>query len=411
MGFQQGLSGLNSSAKNLDVIGNNISNVTTVGFKASRAEFADVYADSLFGSSSVSVGVGSQVASVAQEYSQGNITVTSNPLDIAINGNGFFKVTGGNVGEGYTRNGQFHLDGDGFIVNANGLQLQGLPYDQTTGTYLAEAAIQVQVTGSALATGNSETGPLDAGVTMGLNLDQSTPVGVTPVSTSNYSESFPLTVYDSQGGEHTLSLYYLKTAANTWEVAGYLDGGTTTQVTSGTLVFDGSGNLTSAAPSTPLLSVSATLNNGANDLDFNIDLSGSTQVAQESGVNTRTQDGRPAGKFTGLKISDTGLVEASYDNGQTSLLGQLNLYTFANPNGLQPVGNNLWLNTIATGGAVANNPGSGQAGTLQSGAIEESNVDLTAELVNMIVAQRTYQANAQTVRTQDQILQTLVNLR
>lgn len=406
-GFQQGLSGLSASAKNLDIIGNNIANVNTVGFKSGRAEFADVYAASLAGSTAQSTGVGTQTGNVAQQFSQGNVTVTTNPLDIAIKGNGFFKVSGGNIGEGYTRNGQFHLDGDGYIVNGSDLKLQGLPWDQGTNAYLPENAIQVQVSGTALPTGNTEANGAAAGVTLGLNLDMSKPVVAGPVSATNYTYSTPLSVFDSQGGEHPLSLYFLKTAANTWDVVGYMDGVTTTAVASGTVVFDANGAYSSGSP----LAVSAALTNGATSpFAFNIDLSDSTQFSSASGVNTSIQDGRAAGKFTGLKISDTGLIEASYDNGQSVTLGQLSLYTFANPNGLQPVGDNVWLNTFATGGATANNPGSGQAGIVQSGAIEDSNVDLTAELVNLIVAQRTYQANAQTIQAQNTILQTLVNL-
>jgi flagellar hook protein FlgE len=408
MGFQQGLSGLNASARNLDVIGNNIANVSTVGFKSSRSEFADVYAASLYGSSSLSAGIGTKLTAVAQQFNQGNITVTNNPLDIAINGNGFFKVTSSDTGEAYTRNGQFYLDGDGYIVNSNGSQLQGLPWDQTANTYLGESAIRVQVTGTALPTGNTAAGTVLGGVALSANLDASTVASAGVASPANYDWSTSMSVYDSQGGEHSLSLYLSKTAPNTWSVTGYMDGDNTTTVTSGTLTFNTDGTFNTGSP----LAVSAVLTNGAaTPFAFNIDLTNSTQFAASSGVNSISQDGRPAGKFVGLQISDTGLIEASYDNGQTTTLGQLNLYTFTNPNGLQPIGDNLWLNTVATGGATANNPGSGVAGTIQSGAMEESNVDLTAELVNLIVAQRTYQANAQTIRAQDQILQTLVNLR
>lgn len=409
MGFQQGLSGLNASAKNLDVIGNNIANVSTVGFKTSRSEFADVYAASLYGNTSLSTGVGTKLMAVSQQYSQGNITVTNSPLDIAINGNGFFKVTSNSIGEAYTRNGQFHLDGDGFIVTSNGFQLQGLPWDQDNSTFLGESAIQVQVTGVAQATGST-----GVGVTLGVNLDSSaTEVPATTAGPANYSYSTSMNVYDSQGGEQSLTIYFLKTdsANNIWNVQFFMDqdgdGLSENLAVGGDLQFNGDGTYLSGSPFT----VNATLTNGTDPLSFVVDMSDSTQFSASSGVNSVTQDGRPPGKFTGLSISNTGLIEASYDNGQSTTLGQINLYTFANPNGLQPIGNNVWLNTVATGGATANNPGSGVAGTVQSGALEESNVDLTAELVNLIVAQRTYQANAQTIRAQDQILQTLVNLR
>lgn len=419
MGFQQGLSGLNTSAKNLDVIGNNIANVSTVGFKSSRAEFADVYAASIYGSSSLATGVGTKLMAVNQQYNQGNITVTNSPLDIAINGNGFFKVVGNSIGEAYTRNGQFHLDGDGYIVTSNGFQLQGLPWDQVNGTFLGESAIQVQVTGVAQATGSTAPA-VDSGVTMAVNLDATSTLGTAPAGPSNYGYSTSMNVYDSQGGEQALTIYFLKTDAttNAWDVQFFMDidaDGVSDDLTAAGMANGGSiqflGDGTYDAANSTQFALNVTLPNGTDPLVFDVDLSSSTQFAASSGVNSVSQDGRPPGKFTGLAISNTGLIEASYDNGQSITLGQLNLYTFANPNGLQPIGNNVWLNTVATGGATANNPGSGVAGTVQSGALEESNVDLTAELVNLIVAQRTYQANAQTIRAQDQILQTLVNLR
>lgn len=404
MSFQQGLSGLNVSAMNLDVIGNNIANVSTVGFKSSQALFADVYASSLSGATSVSVGIGSKLAAVAQQFTQGNVTVTNNPLDLAISGNGFFMVQGPDGSQAFTRNGQFQLDSDGFIVSASNQQLMGYSVDPITGQVSGTLApLQIAPTGMAQTTTEAS---------LALNLDAEAP-GITgaidPTDPDTYSYSTAFTVYDSLGVEHTLSVYFQKsTTALTWNMAAYLDGATSA-LASTSVTFNADGTL--ASPTTPV-NISAALTNGATTpLAFTLDLAGSTQFGSNSGVNSVIQDGRSAGKFIGLQIDDFGMVQGRYDNGQTLAMGQIPLYTFNNPNGLQPIGDNLWLSSAASGSPTPNNPGSGVAGTLRSGAVEESNVDLTAELVNLIVAQRTYQANAQTIRAQDQILQTLVNLR
>lgn len=404
MGFQQGLSGLAVSAKNLDVIGNNIANVSTVGFKSSQALFSDVYASSLSGATSLSVGIGSKLNDVAQQFTQGNMTVTNNPLDMAISGNGFFMVQGGDGSSAFTRNGQFRLDADGYIVNATSQQLMGYSVDPLTGTVSGSLTpLQIAPTGVAQTTTEG---------LLSLNLNAESPAlagAIDPLDPATYTYSTAFTVYDSLGVDHTLSLYFQKSAtALTWSMAGFLDGATTALAAT-PVTFNADGSI--ATPAAPV-AISAALTNGATTpLAFTLDLTGSTQFGSNSGVNSVIQDGRAAGKFLGLQIDSFGLVQGRYDNGQTLSMAQVPLYTFNNPNGLQPIGDNLWLNTTESGNATPNNPGSGVAGTVRSGAVEDSNVDLTSELVNLIVAQRTYQANAQTIRAQDQILQTLVNLR
>jgi len=407
MSFQQGLSGLNVSAKNLDVIGNNIANVSTIGFKSSQALFSDVYASSITGSTALSVGIGSKLTSVAQLFTQGNTTVTNNPLDLAISGNGFFMVQGTDGSQAFTRNGQFRLDSDGFIVNASDQRLMGFSVDALTGTVSGNlTSLQIAPTGVAQATTESAlTLNLDAEAT-----DIAAATAIDPNDPDTYTYSTPMTVYDSLGVSHTLSIYFKKSDAAplTWSMAAYLDG-TTSALAATPVTFNADGTL--ATPAAPV-AISAALTNGAaTPLAFTLDLDGSTQFGSSSGVNSVIQDGRSAGKFIGLQIDNFGVVSGRYDNGQTLSMAQIPLYTFNNPNGLQPVGDNLWLNSSASGNPTPNNPGSGVAGTVRSGAVEDSNVDLTAELVNLIVAQRTYQANAQTIRAQDQILQTLVNLR
>jgi flagellar hook protein FlgE len=405
MSFQQGLSGLTVSSKSLDVIGNNIANISTAGFKGSRAVFADVYASSLTGSTALAVGIGSKLTSVTQQFSQGNLTVTSNPLDMAVTGNGFFMVQSTDGTQAFTRNGQFQLDASGYIVNATAQSLVGYPVDPNTGTVSGTLGpIQIAPTGTAKATDL---------VQMAINLDADSPeitAAINPSLPATYNYSTPLTVYDSLGVAHTMTLYFrnVDQTTRTWSMAGYLDNSTLALApTAVTFNTDG----TIATPATPV-TLSAALASGATTpLAMQLDLTGSTQFGSNSGVNSAVQNGRSAGKFIGLQIDNYGLVQGRYDNGQTLSMAQIPLYTFNNPNGLLPVGENTWLNTSASGNATPNNPGSGVAGTIRSGAIEDSNVDLTAELVNLIVAQRTYQANAQTIRAQDQILQTLVNLR
>jgi flagellar hook protein FlgE len=405
MSFQQGLSGLNVASKDLDIIGNNIANVSTVGFKSSEAVFTDVYASALTGSTSLNVGIGAKLTSVAQQFTQGNLTVTNDPLDLAISGNGFFLVEATDGSQAYTRNGQFGLDSDGYIINSTNHQLMGYTVNSVTGAVGSNlTALQIMPTGVAQATSESA-------LSVNLNAESDALTGtIDPLDPDTYTYSTPFTVYDSLGVDHTLTVYFQMSdaATRTWNMAAFIDG-SISALASTALTFNADGSL--ATPTTPV-TISAALTNGATTpFEFTLDLEGSTQFGSNSGVNTVVQDGRSAGKFLGLQVDDFGLVQARYDNGQTLSIGQIPLYTFNNPNGLQPIGDNLWLNTSASGTAIPNFPGSGVAGTLQSGAVEDSNVDLTAELVNLIVAQRTYQANAQTISAQDQILQTLVNLR
>ncbi|MDK2123740.1 flagellar hook protein FlgE [Parachitinimonas caeni] len=658
MGFQQGLSGLNSATKFLDVVGNNVANANTVGFKGSRAEFADIYANTL-ASTSVQTGIGGRATNVAQQFSQGNITTTNNPLDLAITGNGFYQLKDAAGSVSYTRNGQFQLDRFGYIVN-NGLKLtgysansdgqlitgntpteikiqtanigaratggssqanagltlgmnldaraaivnrgtstvsvngmnldnndgEGTAYTVTTriadtmgafhkvdvrvtktstpntwavdtsidgGPFLAASAPLVFNTNGQLVTGNPATvstkitapsgaqTPLQfqvnfAGLTgnstgsvagtattndkaaqyttvqiANANLDASNPnstartfttnvlapdgtshkVDVTltktatntwqidtawdggaattaaaplvfndkgqlisgspikltqnygpgdmtytvdfggmtqkaqafaggsvtaraappviPTDPSTYTSSTSATVYDDQGVGHTLTYYFSKIALNTWEVQTSFDGAAPV-VQPGFVTFDGTGKLTGGSS----LAYTAPINapSGATTpLAFTSYFTGTTQFGSPFGVNELTQDGYADGSITGLTIGKDGVIQGRYSNGQNRIIGQVVLYNFANPQGLQPLGDNRWASSFASGDGRSGAPGTSDFGALQSGAVEDANIDLTAELVNMITAQRSYQANAQTIKTQDQILQTLVNLR
>ena len=419
MGFQQGLSGLNASSKNLEVIGNNIANANTYGAKASRAEFADVYANAIGGTRNA-IGIGVSVAAVAQQFTQGNITGTDNPLDIAINGGGFFQLRDTSGALTYSRNGQFKVDNTGFIINNQGSRLMGYPAD-AAGTIIPGTATALQMPTAGI------TPQVTTGIQMEMNLDAR--AGVTLPSAgapidfadpSTYNNATSQTVYDVQGQEVALTYYFQKTATNTWNV--YVAANGTPLATSGgnpapstSITFPTNGGTPTAPAGTVALDIPS-VTNAAGGVTVPItgvalDVSGATQYGSAFGVTDLQQDGYSAGQLIGAQIDANGVISARYSNGETRPAGQLELATFRNPQGLQPMGGNAWVQTAASGGAIVGTPGSGNLGVLQAGALEESNVDLTAELVNMIVAQRSYQANAQTIKTQDQILQAIVNLR
>ncbi|NTV69423.1 MAG: flagellar hook protein FlgE [Azonexaceae bacterium] len=416
MAFQQGLSGLNSSSKALDVAGNNIANASTVGFKSSATHFADVYGASLQGGGGSQIGIGSTLGAVMQQYTQGNITSTNNPLDIAINGTGFFGLTQ-NGSVSYSRNGQFHLDKDGFIINDQNRKLLGVLADSTGSIPQQPPTDQLKVD---FVTGTPNP-TSDAAVTANLDSRQSAPAQspFNPADPDTYNSSTAMTVYDSLGNPHTLSYYFLKDTSvdpvttlpkvNTWTLYTRLDGAAPTVAeAAGTVTFNSSGVLTSSGSLAKTYNVAT---GAVSPLTFNIDVSNMTQFGSPFAVNDLTQNGFAPGNLAGVSVSKEGIVQARYDNGQTRDIGQVALFNFRNPNGLSSIGNNQWSETADSGQPTPGNPNTGIFGVLQASAVEESNVDLTAELVNLIVQQRNYQASAQSIKTQDQILQTLVNIR
>lgn len=563
MSFQQGLSGLNSSAKQLDTIGNNVANASTVGFKQSQAQFSDMYAASLAGSGASQIGTGVRLAAVVQQFTQGNVTNTNNPMDTAISGQGFFRMVdqGGSVF--YSRNGQFQVDKNGYIVNNQGHQVSGYLPD-ATGAIIPAQPVPLLISAADL------TPKVTAAVDVGANLDSrslgigaggAVPISAVfdPADPTSYNNSTSLTVYDSLGVSHVTSIYFQRqpiasttapalttapvtqidlastagmavgntitiagagaaatnltatitaisgntvsfspsTSSNTvagavvtsnaaspnWNTYMTVDGAlvpasttalaapaptTTTMTLSAvptglavgsviniagaganggthtatitaiagaavtfspasavapaasaavsfplaTLSFDAMGKLT--APAGPPVGevVSGTFTpTGANPLAITFNFGQTTQYGGSFGVNSLTQDGYASGRLNGFSTSADGTILGRYSNGQSRAMGQMLLANFTNPQGLQPVGNNEWAETAASGQPLIGTPGSSSLGVLQSSAVEDSNVDLTAELVNMITAQRVYQANAQTIKTQDAVLQTLVNLR
>jgi flagellar hook protein FlgE len=417
MSFQQGLSGLNASSKNLEVIGNNVANANTIGAKSSRAEFGDMYASAINGTS---IGIGVNLQAVTQQFTQGNITTTDSPLDLAINGNGFFEVSNGSQTL-YTRNGQFQADKDGFLTTNTGLKLVGYPASKD-GTIQPGAAVPLQ-----LPTGGVDPNPTGA-ITIEMNLDArkatTLPATAPTIDFTNaktYNDATSVTVFDAKGQDVALTYYFQKSATDTWNVYATANGASVSVDGAGnplpitTINFPPNGGApTSPAGTVPFDVPSTTNAAGAATLPITgiaLNLTGATQFGSGFGVTNMTQDGYAAGLLTGVTVEKSGIVMATYSNGQAKAAGQLELATFRNPQGLTPLGGNMWARSYASGDPTVGTPSSGNIGALQAGALEESNTDLTGELVNMITAQRVYQANAQTIKTQDQVLQTLVNLR
>jgi flagellar hook protein FlgE len=417
MSFQQGLSGLNASSKNLEVIGNNVANANTYGAKSSRAEFADMYASAISGSN---IGIGVNLQAVTQQFTQGNISTTTSSLDLAINGNGFFEVSNGNQTL-YTRNGQFQADKDGYLVTDAGLKLVGYPAS-IDGTIQPGAAVPLQLPTAGVAPNPTSK------ITVDMNLDARKAVTL-PATTpqidfsdaTTYNDATSVTVFDAKGQDVALTYYFQKSATDTWNVYATANGTSVSVDASGnplpvtTIAFPSNGGTPTSPTGTVAIDIPSTTNAaGATTLAISgvaLDVTGATQYGSTFGVTSMSQDGYAAGQLTSVSIEKDGIVTATYSNGQSKPAGQLELATFRNPQGLNPLGGNLWARSYASGDPTVGTPGSGNFGALQAGALEESNVDLTAELVDMITAQRVYQANAQTIKTQDQVLQTLVNLR
>ncbi len=531
MGFQQGLSGLNASAKNLDVIGHNIANANTTGFKASRTEFAAMIASAIGASSGTNSGIGVEVSAIAQQFNQGNLTVTGNSLDVAINGNGFFTLQMPDGSRAYTRAGNFKLDNVGNVVTNDGAQVMGYPIDPVTGLRTSSTAVPLTF---------PTTAPIPAKQTTAIktafNLDARTPnakgdPGATPpvAATPRTTYGTSLNVYDSQGVATPLSFYFEKNGANTWDIYNQLDDLTTTPPTvpaiTGRLIADKNGAVaatlepvaTSVANADPALTqkddfptsftyrfygpddqgvyaireTTLSFTNPEDAWDFTysdaptnslvasarlkdnlvdyaggtspaggtfgvadltdapaaakqsfelalmvnpspanpnspaapgsnpapgsypvtLDLNNVTQFGTKFAVSELSQDGYTSGELTGINVENNGMIMTRYSNGVTRAEGQIALASFRNTQGLAAVGGNNWVETYESGQPVLGAPTDGNFGALRAGALEDSNVDLTAELVNMMTAQRAYQANAQTIKTQDQVMSTLVNLR
>ncbi|MBB3225094.1 flagellar hook protein FlgE [Pseudoduganella umbonata] len=509
--FQQGLSGLNAASTQLDVIGNNVANASTVGFKSTEAQFADIYANSLNGISGRNPGIGVTVARLAQQFSQGNIETTNNPLDISINGAGFFRTVQDGAIQ-YTRNGQFLLDNTGTIVNAQGAALTG--YLATVdGQILQGAPVPLQIDAADLAPVQTTR----ANFQINLSSNSATPT-VQPFDAGDprtYNKQTVIPIYDSLGNEHTMGLYYVRTGGSTWDAYVANDGvqvnsqavmrdvvasepvvaaraGYATAVSSGdaaaiatarqayatavgtavttvataegasaaalaqiaalydpttsvgnvasntpdmidaafaravnvpaekagTLIFTKNGLIDSAAMQAAGFTLPLNVNlpvfpdNGAIlDIPIELTFDGSTQYGTATSEKNSTQDGYSSGSLQRFAADENGIIMGQYSNGKSRALGQVVLADFASVDNLTPLGNNAWAESGASGVPQIGTPNTGGMGQLRASSVESSNVDLTEQLVDMITAQRVYQANAQTIKTEDSVLQTLINLR
>jgi flagellar hook protein FlgE len=401
MSFNIALTGLNAANQDLSVTANNLANVATTGFKSSRAEFADLFASTQQGVSATAIGNGVAVSEVSQQFSQGNIETTGNNLDMAISGNGFFTLSD-NGALTYTRNGEFQLDNAGNVITAQGLHMQVYP-PLANGGFNTGGLADLSLNTNESAPQATSTAQLTANLPA--NATQP-PNAFNPTDPNSYNNSTSLTVYDSLGAAHTATLYFIKGAtANSWTSQLYVDG--TGVGTPQALTYSNTGALT--APANGKVAFPAyTPATGAAAMNMTFDFSKTTQYGDNFGVTAVQQNGFTTGKLTGISVDSTGIVQARFTNGRSINLGQI---AMANPQGLQQLGNTSWSATNASGAAVNGVAGNSGFGTIASGSLEESNVDTTSALVDMITAQRDFQANAQMIQTDNQITQTIINIR
>lgn len=408
MSFGIALSGLNAAQTDLNVTANNIANSATNGFKQSRSEFAELFAVSPQGVSRNQFGNGVQVAAVAQQFTQGNINNTANSLDLAISGQGFFVLSDGGA-RAYTRAGAFQVDNAGYVVNSQNQRLQVYPAgagDLNTST----------MTDLRLVTSESPpqaTSNIETVFNLPANAAAPTTTPFDPASATSFNEARSITIYDSLGAAHTASMYFVKTAnPNEWSMHVYVDGNavggaqTLSYSDTGALVAPANGQV-----SLPAYGAADGLATGAAPITLSFDLAATTQYGDKFSMTSNYQDGYTTGRLIGIDIDSTGVVQARFTNGRSTMLGQVAMANFSNPQGLQQLGNTNWSETNASGQPLFGQAGGSGLGLVQSGALEASNVDITAQLVNMITAQRNFQANAQMIQTADQVTQTIINIR
>ena len=425
MPFRTALSGLNAASTDLRVIGNNVANAGTTGYKKSRTEFSDIFPASNLGSSATSAGSGVKVASLSQQFNQGNIEFTDNNLDLAISGQGFFRLND-NGTTIYSRAGAFGIDRQGFVVNSANQRLTA---------FQANAAGNITGALGDLRLDTSDIAPAAStlvNVSANLNSNQASfpayPGGVAfdPLDPSTFNHSSSLTAYDSLGNPILATMYFRKNAnANEWETHLWIsnDTGLASEIVPvgnaagepAVLNFDSSGKLASVVPSVGgTLAVDYQPVNpltGSADMLLDLEFTDTTQYGRGFSVNSLVQDGYSSGQLSGIDIDDSGIVQSRYTNGQSRVFAQVVVANFSNTQGLQQLGDTSWSETFSSGAALVGAPGTASLGRIQSGALEGSNVDLTEQLVNMITAQRNFQANAQVITTADAITQTIINIR
>ena len=404
MPFRTALSGLNAATADLRITGNNIANASTTGFKESRPEFADVFAQSYAGLSKTAIGSGVKLEAVTQQFTQGIIDFTGNGMDLALSGRGFFVLDDGGA-RSYTRAGSFKVDRDGFVVSNSGARVQSYPPGGAGGAFNTGSLTDLQLSST------EATPAATTAVTTEMNLRSDAPdlsaVAFDLNDPTTYSYTTSLSVFDSLGESHVATLYFRNVGQLQWESHLAIDG---TQVGAAqAMTFDPSGAL--VAPVAPTSFGPYVPSTGAAPLDFTVDFSATTQYGSTNGVTALRQDGYPSGRLTGIDIDNSGIVFARFTNGQSVGLGQVAVANFSNPQGLQQAGDNAWVETYAAGNPLFGTAGSGDLGVIQAGGLEASNVDIAAQLVRLITAQRNFQANAQVISTADSITQSIINIR
>lgn len=406
MSFNIALSGLNAASADLSVTANNVANANTTGFKQSRAEFADFFPVSSTGLAGNAIGAGARLDRVAQQFTQAAVNFTNNSLDLAVSGEGFFTLSD-NGSLAYSRAGAFGTDRNGYVVNASGQNLQVFP--PVSGGTAFDTARLTDLRLSTADNPPAQTTTIEASYNLPADATVPATAVFDPTDPTSFNHTTSVTVYDSLGASHSASLYFIKTAnPGEWDVQAQIDGANVGAAQQ--LVYSSTGTLTTPASGDITLPATPTTN-GSQPLTFTIDLSASTQYGERFGVSRLTQDGYTTGRLAGIEVGDGGVVQARYTNGQSAALGQIALATFPNNQGLQQLGDTVWAESFNSGAAIRGAAGSSNFGEVQSGALEASNVDLTAQLVNMITAQRNFQANAQMISTTDQVTQTIINIR
>jgi flagellar hook protein FlgE len=401
MALNQALSGINAAESQLNVISNNIANAGTVGFKGSAAQFAEVYAVTGLNLSSVTVGSGAETTGVQQQFQQGDLETTNGSLDMAISGNGFFVVNNGS-GDQYTRDGSFQENANGYVVTSSGAYLQVYP-PNAAGGFNTSTLTNLQLNTAQSAATPTSTVTIDSNLDADAALPTDTPFS--PTDTSSYTNASTFSVYDSQGGTHSATIYYVKTGNNTWNANLYIDGNS---AGTAAMTFNSSGVLTSPANGNLSFTPTQPTNGATFPTTMTVNMSSTTQFGTAYAPGTINQNGYQAGVLSNVEIGTDGTVTAIYSNNQTTQLGQIAVANFANLQGLQQVANNSWVATQSSGTAVLGTASAGQFGDIEQGQLETSNTsDTTAQLVDMIQAQQNYQANSQmlgTVSSLDQAL-------
>ncbi|MFK7955617.1 MAG: flagellar hook protein FlgE [Lysobacterales bacterium] len=409
MAFNIALSGLNAAMADLDITGNNIANASTTGFKSSRGEFVDLLASAGFVISSLDPGDGVRLAEVRQQFSQGNISFTGNALDLAISGGGFFAVRDPNGASAFTRNGTFSVDRDGFVVNPSGARLQAFDViDSSLPTFNSASTNDLQL----LTTQGAPQATTQ--VNLALNIDPRDPpfisTPIDPELPATYDYSTTVTVYDSLGETHAATVYFQQTSELNFTSRLVIDGLDDQTIDPGNFEFNSNGELSVPDPAT-INYGTFTPSNGAEPLNIVFNFADTTNLAGSSTVNSISQDGFAAGRLSNIDIDESGIVFARFSNGQSDPLGRIALARFQNPQGLRAVGDTQWVESFASGPSILGEPGGAGLGSIQGGSVESSNVNISEELVNLISAQRNFQANAQVISTADELNQTLLNIR